>query len=305
MVSGVLELISKQRLLAAGRFFAAAIAPVLLAGAFTSSSWAEETAPSRLAALPEEVLEATPEESLTVFYEFFIGGVRLGQINLTAQWDRDRYQIDTSIRTQGLADTLFQGRYRTSAKGVLDGNRVRPRRYISDFETSEDRQSVDLTFNETEPTSLVAKPPYNLAYPVARALKRLTVDPLSAYLYLVMGSSVKDNRPCGEALPIFDGKRRYDFKLTYVKDIRIRTNAKGSYKGPGYICDLQYSQVAGFKPRDKGAKPFPVVRTTVARIDGGRYLVPIKMVIQTPFGSIVGTASRVSLEQRAAAADKS
>jgi len=246
------------------------------------------------AALAEPTSAMTARQTgLSVFYEFFIGGLRLGHIDLRASWDDVTYEIGTQIKTGGLAEALFEGRYATSSQGTFEGRRVSPRRYISDYTTTEDTQYVNLSFNDQEPTALVAKPPYDLRYPVSRDLKLQTVDPLSAYLYLVFGSSRDEAAPCGRSLPIFDGKRRYDFNLRFVKDIRIATGDTHGYRGPGYLCEMRFVQVAGFKPRDRDDRPLPVIRVQVAKIEGGRYLVPVKFIIDTDFGAIVGSAKKV------------
>lgn len=259
---------------------------------------------ANVSALPSAELEAMSQIDLNVYYEFFIGGLRLGHIDLKASWDDSRYQIGTQIRTQGLADTLFAGRYSTSSNGRFDGHRISPRQYISDFVTSDDTQYVNLSFNNDEPTALVARPPYDLRYPVSRALKQNTVDPLSAYLHLVIGSSRDQGAPCGRALPIFDGKRRYDFQVKHIKDIKIRSGQKHGYRGPGYECSMQYEQIAGFKPRDKNSTPFPMIKVQVAKIEGGRFLIPVKFTIDTDFGAIVGSASLVQFEEGATISDR-
>ncbi len=240
---------------------------------------------------------AGPGTTLSIKYDFFVGGLKLGNIDLSAAWTDQSYTVRSDIRTDGLAETLFQGRYKINSHGEMDGKRVAPRQFVIDTKTVEDEQFVDLKFDGRMPTELEAIPAYSFPYPVPDALKQETVDPLSAFMYLIMGSSIAPEAPCGQALPIFDGKRRYDFKVKHVKNISIRSGKTHGYRGPGYLCTLQYTRLAGFKPRKKGATPFPVVKAQLARIEDGKYLVPVRLTIETEFGAIVGTATEVRFGQ--------
>lgn len=260
-------------------------------------AWAADSAQAAVVPLDEPAAAAdsgTPfHTGLTVYYEMYIGGLQLGYIDVKASWNDDRYEIDSKAQTAGIAETLFEGRYNNVSEGVLAGAKVSPRLYISDYSTTDNAQYVKVSFNGDEPTALLAKPPYDLRYPVDRELKRKTVDPLGAYMYLMFGSNRSADAPCGRTLPIFDGKRRYDFKINYVKEIRIRSGDKHAYRGPGVLCEMQYTQVAGYKPRDKDSAPFPLMKVHLAKIEGGRYMVPVKFVIETDYGAIVGSARKM------------
>ncbi len=253
------------------------------------SETAERTPPLETASLPT----AGPGTTLSVKYDFFVGGLKLGNIDVNAAWTEQNYTVHSDIRTDGLAETLFQGRYKIDSIGNMNGRHVAPSQFVIDTKTTEDEQFVDLKFDGQKPTELTANPPYSFPYPVPEDLKLGTVDPLSAFMYLIMGSSVASDAPCGQELPIFDGKRRYDFKVKHVKNISIRSGKDHGYRGPGYLCTLQYTRLAGFKPRKKGATPFPVVKAQMARVDDGKYLVPVRLTIDTEFGAIVGTATEV------------
>lgn len=285
--------------------FAVALSGCLLAAAANAS--AADNAQAAIASLDEpaaSVQSGAPfHTGLTVYYEMYIGGLQLGYIDVKANWNDERYEIDSKAQTAGIAETLFEGRYNNVSEGVLAGAKVSPRLYISDYTTTDNEQYVKVSFNGEEPTALLAQPPYDLRYPVDRELKRKTVDPLGAYMYLMFGSNRSAEAPCGRTLPIFDGKRRYDFKIKYVKDIQIRTGDKHAYRGPGVLCEMQYTQIAGYKPRDKKSAPFPLMKVHLAKIDGGRYMVPVKFVIETDYGAIVGSARKMLFSEGAPVAD--
>ena len=123
--------------------------------------------------------------------------------------------------------------------------------------------------------------------------KHHSVDPMSSLLYMMLGSSVTEDDPCGKRVPIYDGKRRYDFKLKYVKKMTISSNDEHGYNGPGLHCKIQYEEVAGFRERDPNEDPFPWISVYMADINDGDILIPVRFSLKTPYGGLVGRAVKV------------
>ncbi len=253
--------------------------------------------PHQIASLAPSELKGPAERELRVAYIFHLGGIRTGRMTLDASWTTEAYALKSQVRTEGLIEALIEGQYVSWSEGNLIGKAVRPRLYTSNFIANDDHQFINLSFNGEEPTALVAKPPYDLEFPVSRALKRRTVDPMSAYLHVVVGSSVDANSPCGQAVPIYDGRRRYNLKVKFVKEVSIRSKDPQGYNGPGFKCRVRYEQVAGFHPNDIDAQEIPPFTVHIASIRDANYLVPVKVSVNTDFGVLVGRATSVRLNE--------
>ncbi|MEJ2117181.1 MAG: DUF3108 domain-containing protein, partial [Alphaproteobacteria bacterium] len=102
---------------------------------------------------------------------------------------------------------------------------------------------------------------------------------------------------CNQRLPIFDGKARYDLRLSYKRTKRIRTRT--GYKGPAYICKVKFVPIAGHRPSNKESR-------YAARTEGMEiWLIPVKRAelyipyyvrIPTPMGAASLTASHYEVE---------
>ena len=134
-------------------------------------------------------------------------------------------------------------------------------------------------------------------FPVSEDLKHRTVDPLSAALFVTLGSSASRDEPCGETVPVFDGKRRYNLNLTYVGTEDINLGRNGGYNGEALRCRLQYERVAGFKPPKPGRTrtPVPPIDIWLAPFHDGRLLVPVRMQADSDFGGAVVRATDLTV----------
>lgn len=232
-------------------------------------------------------------KSFTVGYEIHVGGFLLAHVNLTAAIHEGRYVTATSITTKGLADALASANIQAISIGDLLGQRVAPQTYNSDQISPDKRQLVGLSFNHDGPTALASNPEYDLTrYPVAEDLKHQTVDPLSAALFITMRSSATAEEPCGETVPIFDGRRRYNLNMSYVKEDSISLG-RNSYNGGAPIetlkCKAKYERVAGFKPPKRNSRTanFPAIDVWLAPFEGTEFYVPVRLQVSTQFGGVV------------------
>lgn len=232
--------------------------------------------------------------SLDVGYDIRVGGLTLAAINLKAVVDAGRYVATSLVATKGLADVFASSDVQALATGSVQGKTILPRTYNSDIRGGEKRQLVGLVFGDKGPISVDSAPPYDNRFPVPEDLKLQTLDPVSSILYVALGSSVQSSAPCGVNVPIFDGRRRYNLKLSFAGNDKVE--AKGVYKGPALHCIAEYQRVAGFKPPKRGKKPavVPPIDVWLAPMGEGM-LIPVRMQIDSDFGAIVARATRAKV----------
>ena len=269
---------------------------IFLSTACLLANWTASLADDaiRLHTIPLPPLAGTATK-LDLTYEAHVGGFRVGVIDIDAKWNGEKYTMDSRVWTEGLAEVLVQARYHNSSHGIFDQKRVAPIQYSTHYKTRDDQQYVKLDFDFDEPVNVFAKPKYSNRHQVTRLDKRKSVDPMSSILYMIWGSSVDEEAPCGERVPIYDGKRRYDFKLRFIKEMTLSSNDPQGYNGPGLHCKVQYQEVAGFRKRDPKEKPYPWIDLYMARFDNGKLTIPVRMTLKTLYGSVVARATHVKL----------
>jgi hypothetical protein len=249
-------------------------------------------------------------DHLLVRYDFNFGGFNMGGAELHTEFSDDAYEARSKLQTGGLAEAFFRSRYEIVSKGFLDGRLVKPISYDSHFKGVKGKyQYVTIDYRpDTWPILTRADPPYGKKIekrPVPKEMKWNTVDPLSAWAYLVAGSTASDEEPCGRVIPIFDAVRRYDLELDYVEsreDYRLGPSwGKATYEGKAYRCKMVYRRLAGFKNkdgRDFDELPIPALDLWMAPVGERGLLVPLRLVAHTEWGDVVLIAKNISVKKK-------
>ena len=244
-----------------------------------------------------------PTSTLDLSYNLYVGGITLGKVGMSAQLQGADYKATSTLETKGVVNAFWQAKIETSSNGTIGEDRVQPSLYDSfSVRRTGQRQEVTLTFNSDGPKSVYSNPPYEQdKYPVSETLKKRALDPLSAVLYLTTSFQANQNKPCGVVAPVFDGRRRYNVALSFVKRTDVHMD-NGLYQGPALVCQIHYDEVAGYKQKilEEGQK-LPNIYAWVAAFqstsDPGRhYLVPLRIWAETAYGIAVAVASEVKLD---------
>jgi len=259
--------------------------------AAVGTAQAQDTAEAEAAAFAP-----MPMEELAINYDVNMGGFTLGSGRLRAQIIDTEYDAQIDIRTAGLADWLFNSRYENTSSGRwLDGG-IFPSGYNSDFRgrRDDDYQIVQIGYDETTPFLVESDPSYGPRlerFPVSEEQRANSYDPLNAAMHLISGMPFSEEAPCGTRIRVFDGRRRYDLVMEYVgrQDIRVRQGEV--WDGETLVCQLNYEEVAGFKPQPEDDElPRPPMTLYIAELDEG-YFVPVRVRAPTPLGSMVMVAT--------------
>lgn len=259
-----------------------------------------------VAALGDALAMAVPHtgepHELTMAYGMYLGGLTIGEARMVAHVSETGYDARSTMRTAGLADLLFKSRYRVRATGAIEDGVVRPLTYDSDFRGPRDKyQIVRLAWDGLDPGPTYSDPEYGrrlVKWPVSPDQKHGSVDPLSSMLHVVVGSSVSEAEPCGSIVPVFDGRRRFNFELSFEEATEISVRRGDVHDGPALRCAMIYRRVAGYKWEDENGDPFetpreedefPVPPLTVWMSEDHHpdYLVPVRITAPTPFGTVV------------------
>ncbi len=233
---------------------------------------------------------------LTIGYQVALGGFDLGRVDVNARITNNTYQLDAFIKTAGLAEQFLETTFALESQGVFSGNRVKPARFVSTYTEPDASRRVELLYPHGTAPLMSATPAYRDGFGpnIGANDVLMTQDPISALLLPTSNAS-----PCNRTLPLFDGRRRYDLHLS--PDGRpgnlegmSEINDPESYSGPVMRCSVKMIPVAGYERKVliKLLERDDSIKVWLAPIDGGRFWVPVRLTLRTPFGGAVMRASQ-------------
>lgn len=248
----------------------------------------------------DDVRAGDQPTNVQIVWGVFLGGVKLGKISIAATLNGEDYSAVSQLETGGVVNAFWESKILADTRGVIR-RAMTPFAYNSDTLSERSNQKVNLGYTDGFPAELFADPPYDLArFPVTDAQKRGTLDPLSGIVFAVAGVSVSESDPCGTVIPVFDGRRRYDLELTYVRTTEVSDGDHG-YRGPVLECEMEYKQIAGFKPNlDPEKRALPKIYTHLAavpRVDepARNVFLPLKIWAETDYGTATAIARHVKV----------
>ncbi|HEU0221894.1 MAG TPA: DUF3108 domain-containing protein [Paracoccaceae bacterium] len=170
-------------------------------------------------------------------FDIYLGGLHGAELRLEAAIEGERFAAQSELRTTGLVEIFYEGFYRVSAEGRVEGERLVPAHFRADSAFGGDRQRVSVTFGEGGPVAVEADPGFKpRPWAIDPAAQAGTFDPLSAAIALLRPEPAET--VCSRTVDIFDGRRRS----------RITLGAPVARPG-GVECPATYERVAGFSPK--------------------------------------------------------
>lgn len=235
--------------------------------------------------------EALPT-NLKVEYAIALGGFNLGTADVEANLGGGSYELDATVRTEGIADQFFETTFALESQGSFSGNRVKPARFISTYHDADSSRRVELTYPSRGAPVMAAEPTYGDGFGPHVQLNDIlmTQDPISALLLPTMTATAS---PCDRSLPLFDGRRRYDLQLREDGMTEIN-GGENAYNGPAMRCSVGMLPVAGYERKTliKLLAREDSIRVWLAPLEGSDVWIPVRMTLRTPFGGAVMRATR-------------
>ncbi len=253
------------------------------------------------AAAPETPLVSAPSNSgpitnLDIHLDARLGGLKFGSIAMQAAFGKESYSANSTIRTEGITDDIFKTVFSLKSEGTRSTRLMQTTKYYSYSASDDDKQKVDMTYGPEGLPLVAAEPAYDNSSRVkatARHLKN-SVDPLSAVIVPVAEPSAA---ACDRTIPVYDGRRRYDFVMSF--DSMSPLEQSKGYSGPAVRCNAILRPVAGYKRktmREMRRDPMPIT-VWLAPVDGADALVPARIEVATPIGTLVARATRFTVSK--------
>ena len=252
-------------------------------------------------ALPETTtaVNAGPQNTIQLVWTVFLGGINLGTVGIKSSFSGDSYSAVSRLKTAGIVNSFYESVIDASSIGTITGNTLLPRQYDSSYNGEKSDQKVSLAY-AANGIQLFSDPPYDVnRFPVSEEQKLRTLDPLSGIVYSLAGISITAQKPCGETVRVFDGRRRYDVELTFVGKADVSSSG---YSGETIKCLMQYKQVAGFKPNLNNGNALPTITVWFATFQTKEpgpvksFIVPVNHMAETPFGAAIAHARKITID---------
>lgn len=184
-----------------------------------------------------EAAAVAPPGGFAGIYDFYLGGIRGGELSVAARLEAGRYRAEAAGRTAGLVRLVWDAGFAASSDGGLDGSGLAPESYEADAYTARRSQKLALRYDGGRPQLVRAEPPFEpRPWAIEPAEQAGTQDPLSAILSAL--ALQRDETLCGRSLEVFDGRRRFSLTLEAARP------EQGMMR-----CAALYRRVAGFKPK--------------------------------------------------------
>lgn len=244
------------------------------AGGLLFAPMAAQNALATIATVGASRLEAEYEAITPVPW---VGRHRTASATLTADISPTRYRIAIDTRAEGFLDWFVNSSVAMVSTGIVTPRGLIPLRFDSSVQDGSKHRRVLVDFTPGEVLVSVSPKFSDWGFPTPSAAQKLeAVDPLTSVLGLSLRLRATRTNPCGGPLRIFDGKQRYDIRLTF--DARLNWNTD-VYKGPALKCDVDYVEIAGFDAKSAKEKAddradIKWANFILAEIDGGE-LTPI------------------------------
>jgi len=242
--------------------------------------------------LAQTAMADTLPTNLKVDYSIALGGFNLGTADIEANLGDGNYELDATVRTEGIADQFFETTFVLESQGSFLGNRVKPARFVSTYQDADSSRRVELTYPSRGAPVMAAEPAYGDGFGPHVQLNDIlmTQDPISALLLPISSATAS---PCDRSLPLFDGRRRYDLQLREDGMTEIN-GGENAYNGPAMRCTVGMLPVAGYERKTliKLLAREDSIRVWLAPLQGSDVWIPVRMTLRTPFGGAVMRATR-------------
>ncbi len=253
--------------------------------ALTGLSFALFSAPPAFAQMAEGTISAT--------YKIDYNGIQLGKLHFTSSIRGHRYNLESATRLSiPLLGSIFNNlswRGSTRTTGTISGNRPHPSSYSFAFASGKKRGNVKMDFSGNRIVRVRRIPNKKLSsahVPVTRAHLQKVMDPMSA-LMLISRTGKSHRSACARTIPVYDGKQRFNLKLSYKRSVRVRRSQSGGYAGPVIICRVRYQPISGYKPFKKDVK-FMIrnrdIELWLMPLPRSRNYAPYRLVLPLPVG---------------------
>ncbi len=266
-------------------------APVMLAGmSFTLP-------------VTQQLQAASEHTRFAAVYAIRFAGIKLGKFEVWSNLNSNSYSMRGKGDLKFITGLLFEITGGTTSTGAVTKNGPQPASFAFDFKTKKSRGELAMMFEGNAVTHIMARPPFvenPKDIPVTSAHVKGVLDPLSAMFFTAKTDKLNaDGSICPGRIPVFDGKQRFDLKLSHKKTVKVKKRGKGGYRGQAVVCRIKYIPIAGYKPGNSGVEFMSAtndIEVWLIKVPSQSMYVPYHVTIPTPYGKASATSTAFHVE---------
>jgi len=237
---------------------------------------------------------ARAQGRIEVDYAISFARIPIGNARMAADITDEEYKIALEGRTSGAMRVLASGEGEFLTRGTVTTGELVPVNFSSNINSGNEKLSIKMVLADGNVTELVASPMGEGRVAISDTDRQGIIDPLTALL-VSAGQSAEGvgGKACTRRLPVFDGHRRYDLKLSFKRDDKIKME-KG-YTGPVVVCSLEYQAISGHYPSEPLVKFLSSGRemeVALAPAGGMHFLAPVRLSVAGALANLVVQATR-------------
>ncbi len=225
-------------------------------------------------------------------YAATLAGFPVGAGNLTfSATESGDWRADVAAQVKGLAQIVANRQATATANGHAAAKTLTSKDYDLRIDGGAEPNHVDMSFAGANVKSVEATelhfPGWDRRIPLLAEHKKGVIDPLAAFVVpLAAGQDPMDKANCERTARVFDGRVRYDLRMTYGTRMDVQGKGNG-YSGPALVCAVAYRPIAGYRPLSPEEEKFERnLEFSIWFVPAGtaRMMIPYKVVVGTPFG---------------------
>lgn len=207
------------------------------------------------------------EDKLNLEYDFIGGGLRILAVTFDLTFDKKTYLAKSQIKTKGVANLFTKSISYLGVRGTLDAKKAHPAEFQSRVENSKGHKTSHISWlaKGIQKITVLPKMKEYRKNSIDKALKPGFPDPLSALVNITFST----DKLCRNKIRSFDGRKIFDFKLTYLGEETLHKGDAGAYFGRAHKCSFKNIPVAGYsekKMKQHRSKPTPAYTVWFAPI---------------------------------------
>lgn len=236
---------------------------------------------------------------LTLGYDVYLGGLKAVALDITLDLTPGRYDMSVQMHTDGWLGRLASWSMDAESRGRLDAAALRPseavartrwngkerwRRYLYDD---------GVVRSEAGPKRERGPARADDAERVPGRLRKDALDLASGIVWL--SATMDRGADCAQRVPIYDGKRRYDFVLDRVDRVKLSKSRYSIYEGPAETCRVALEPVYGKLGDGLLSLADDTADIWIGRVFATAPPVPVRFSVGTTVGTLVMHLKRAAL----------
>jgi hypothetical protein len=234
---------------------------------------------------------AQAQTKFEAHYGISFAAIPIGKGEWSVDVRPDAYTMTATGSASGMISALVSGEGTLGASGAMREGKLSPLVFTALLKREDEKSETRMTLDNGRVKEIApaSEPADKDRVAVTDAHRSAIIDPLSA----MMVPAALDAQACQRTLPIFDGRRRFDLKLSFKRMDKVKAD-KG-YAGPAVVCATAFQPVAGHRANSKLAAYLTEGREIeiwFAPVAGTPLLAPFRLSIASMLGNMVIAATR-------------